>query len=236
MRGSVHTVIRWLGLAMVGGVALSATPGVAAPRPTVFGGGVLARDDSGYLGATVPFVSLGGASSLAVRATISASRYAYTSDTLGRIDGRETRGDVSLLYQLAYPDAYVDAGIGVRLVHTGLSPNDPGNSRRGDETEAVASASGQRTLQAWRVAGFASYGFKIRDYYARAELTRAIAPKLRLGGELTAEGDRTYDRVRYGALLAVTGDPNWEIQFSAGAQEQTHRSGGYAGIAFRRSF
>ena len=235
MRGSVHTVLRWLGLAIVGGAAFSAAPGVAAPRPTLFGGGVLARDESGYLGATVPFAALGDHSSLAVRATLSASRYEYASDTLGRVSGRETRGDISLLYQLAYPDAYVDAGLGARLVHTGLSPNDPGNPRRGDKTELAASLSGQRTFDAWRLAGFGSYGFTIHDYYARAELTRAVTPKLRLGGEITAEGDRTYDRRRYGVLLAVSTDPAWEIQFSAGAQDQRHRSGGYAAISFRRA-
>lgn len=236
MSGSVPTVVRGLGLALVGAAALSAAPSLAAPRPTFYGGGVLARDDSGYLGATVPFVSLDEASSLAVAATLSASRYAYASTALGRVRGQETRCDVSLLYQLAYPDSYLEAGVGVRLVHTGLSPDDPGNTRRGDRTEAAVSLAGQHGFGAWRLAGYGSYGVSVRDYYARAELTRAVSPMLRLGGEITAEGDRTYDRRRYGLLLAASRDSAWEVQLSAGAQDQAHRSGGYAAIGFRRAF
>lgn len=223
-------------LALAGGVCAITTPSATAqPQPTVFAGGTVGRDQSAYIGSTLP-MSNSQPGGLALRGTLSYSSYDYRSDPLGRVSGKESRAELALLYQMTGSSTYADVGVGARYVHTKLSPSDPGNSRRGDKVEAAVSASVQHQADPWRVAGFASYGFDIRDYYLRGEVTRAVSPAWRLGAEMVAEGDRTYDRQRYGVVVAYDPRPDWEVAFSVGGQAQPHRGGAYAGLAFRRSF
>lgn len=220
-------------------LALAAVAPISAaadPQPSVFAGATFGSDQMAYLGVTWPFPSSRPDQDFAVRAIASGSKYTYTSEPLGKIEGKEARLDVSALYQATAPDGYFDAGLGARLVHTDLSPSDPFNSREGDIVELSASLSGQQGFGPWRVAGYGSYGFHIRDYYVRGELTREISPRWRLGAEALAEGDRTYDRQHYGALVSYRAGSDWEIQLSGGAREQRSHSGAYAAIGFRRSF
>jgi hypothetical protein len=211
--------------------ALAASSGGASAQPTVFGGVSFGSDELAYLGATVPLNSTG--TGLALRGIASGSEYSYVSNGV-KIDGRQVRGDVSLLAQTSTANTYADAGVGVRYVDTHLSPDDPFNPGRG-RWEAAVSASFQATGDPWRVTGFGSYGFDQHDYFIRGDVTRAVTPRIRLGAEALFDGDRTYDRRRIGAVAAYSTSPKWEVQVSVGAAED-HRNGAYGGVSFRRTF
>lgn len=223
-----------LPLCALAGLAPAGALAQGAPT-TVFAGATFGEDELAYAGVTVPLPGDGGGGP-AIRAIVSRTEYDYRSSVLGNVEGREVRGDVSALYQVFGPMGYFDIGLGARYVDTKLSPRDPGNDREGGQWEAVASLSGQAAAGPWRMAGFGSYGFDIHDYYARGEITHAIAPRVRLGAEASADGDRTYDRRRLGALLGFSPDPAWEIQLSAGGTDSDDHEGAYGAVAFRRTF
>lgn len=213
---------------------LAAPGGAALAQPTVFGGVTFGSDELAYLGMTAPLNPTG--TGLALRGIVSGSKYDYRSADV-KIDGRQVRGDLSLLLQSSSANLYADAGVGVRYVDTHLSPSDPANrdADRGS-WEAAVSASVQATQDAWRVTGFASYGFDQRDYFVRGDVSRAVAPAVRLGLETLFDGDRTYDRRRLGVLAAYSTSPNWEVQISVGAADSSTRNGAYGGMSFRRTF
>jgi hypothetical protein len=214
--------------------AVLGTPGAGAlAQPTVFGGGTFGSDELAYLGVTVPLNTTG--TGLALRGIASGSRYDYRSEGL-KIEGRQARGDVSLLAQTSSANLYADAGVGARYVDTHLSPRDPANPRHGGRWEAAVSGSVQARTDPWRVTGFASYGFDQRDYFVRADLSRAVTRTVRLGVETLLDGDRTYDRRRLGVLAAFSTAPNWEVQVSVGGADSNARSGAYGGLSFRRTF
>lgn len=202
---------------------------------TVFGGVSAGNDRIAYLGVSTPLPGSSVGRGWAVRGIVGAGEYKYVA-AVGRVSGKETRGDLSLLYQVSDANNYFDVGVGGRYVHTHLSPRDPGNRRQGGRWEAVASASGQQSAGPWQASEFASYGFRDHDYFVRGDVTHAIAPALRLGVEAQADGARDYSRRAAGAVLAVSPTPRWEVKLSGGVTDQAHRSGGYGAISFRTSF
>jgi hypothetical protein len=211
---------------------LAASGGGAFAQPTVFGGVAFGSDELAYLGVTVPLNTSG--TGLAVRGIASGSEYNYHSNGV-KIDGRQVRGDVSLLAQTSTPNVYADVGIGARYIDTHLSPNDPFNPAR-NHWEAAVSASFQAQKDLWRVTGFSSYGFEQHDYFIRADLSRVVTRNVRLGVETLFDGDRTYDRRRFGLLAAYSTSPRWEAQVSIGGADSNTRNGAYGGISFRRNF
>jgi hypothetical protein len=207
----------------------------AAAESTVFGGAILGHDRLVYAGVTVPLHAVQNDQTWAVRGTLSAGDNNYIA-AIGKITEKQVRADLSALYQVFGSWGYVDAGLGARYVNTRLSPRDPGNRERGAQWEPVASASGQRSEGPWRVSGFGSYGFRVRDYYVRGDVSRTVTPMLRLGAEAIFDGDRNDDRQRFGPLLIVTPSRDFELQLSAGASHSNVRDGAYAAIGFRHSF
>lgn len=207
----------------------------AAAEGTAFGGAILGHDRLIYAGVTVPLHAVQNDQAWAVRGMVSAGDNSYVAG-IGKIKEKQVRADLSALYQVFGAWGYVDAGLGVRYVDTRLSPRDPGNRENGAQWEPVASASGQRIEGPWRVSGFGSYGFRVRDYYVRGDVSRAVTPMLRLGAEAIFDGDRNDDRQRFGPLLIVAPSRGFEVQLSAGASHSKDRDGAYAAIGFRRSF
>lgn len=225
-------------LAPVFGLALAtATCGGAGaqPRPTVFGGVGLGADELAYAGLTLPLASTGPGGGVALRTMVSRSINDYRSAGR-RIESEQRRGEASLLYQAFGRWGYVDAGLGARYTDTDLTPQDLGNPNRGGRWDPVVSLSGESSPdRPWQTAGYAAYGFKSEDYYARAELTRAVRPSLRLGAEVILDGDPNYDRRRVGAVLAI-GRSGWQVRAAVGAADSDAKDGAYGSIGFRRSF
>lgn len=219
------------------GLGLAATavgPAGAQSGPTVFGGAGIGADRLTYAGVTVPLTG-GGPRGFALRGIVSASENKYRSGDI-RIKSEQVRGEAAVLYQASGAWGYFDAGVGARYVDTDLSPDDPGNPNRGGQWDPVVSVSGESSsANPWQVAGFASYGFESEEYYARAELTRAVTPYVRLGAEAAFDGDPQYDRQRAGVVVAF-GKADMQLRFSVGAADSKARDGAYATIGFRRSF
>lgn len=220
------------------GVASAALPlgsSVAQPGPTVFGGVGVGADRLAYAGVTVPF-STANAGGLAVRAIISGSENKYRGAGV-TVESEEIRGEAALLYQRSGPWGYFDVGAGARYTDTDLSPDDPGNPNRGGQWDPIVSMSGESSGgDPWQVAGFASYGFESEEYFARAELTRAVTPFVRLGAEAVFDGDPNYDRRRAGAVLAF-GRSDWQVRVAVGgAESKGAKDGTYGSVGFRRSF
>lgn len=209
--------------------------GQAQAEGTVFGGGAVGRDVLGYVGVSAPLPGARVGKGLAVRGIVSHSEYKYNAN-VGRIRGKDTRADLSLLYQFSDAANYFDVGGGVRYVDTRLTPGDPDSTREGETWEVVVSASGEHRFGRWRVSEFGSYGFDDEDYYLRGDVTRTVSGPVRVGVEAQADGASDYSRTRYGLVLAVSPSYAWELKVSAGVTDESDDTSGYGGVSFRASF
>lgn len=226
---------RIAGAGLLAAWAALAPAAAARAQGTVFGGVVAGDVRTAYVGVAAPLPGARVGQGLALRAILSGSQYKYDA-AFGRVRGRDLRADVSLLWQVSDAHTYFDFGLGGRYVDTRLKPDDPGNPRRGGHWEGVVSAGGQQTFDPWYASEFGAYGFQGRDYFVRGDVTRRIAGPWRLGVEAQADGARDYARRSVGAVLALSASPAWEVKLSGGVTDQSHRSGGYGGLTFRRSF
>lgn len=190
------------GRALLGALAaLACGPqAFAQSNGAVFGGVDVGRDRSAYLGATAP---LGGSDGRwNVRAVLGAGDYDYDSAGV-RIDGEYRQAELALVRSLSGAWGYLNLGAGARVTDTDLSPPDPGNDREGVRWDGLVSVDGVRRLSdGWEVGGYAAVGLDAGDYFVRAEATRAVSPRVRLGAEIVAQGDEAYDR-QGGGLVVV---------------------------------
>jgi hypothetical protein len=212
-----------------------ALPAAAQTRGSVFGGATLGDDREAYLGVSAPLPGGRVGAGPALRLIGGASEYRYNA-AVGRVRGRETRADLSLLWQVSDARNYFDAGVGGRYVHTRLRPADPASNRAGGRWEPVISASGQHALDPWAMSEFASYGFRDHDYFVRGDVTYKIAPAWGLGVEAQADGARDYSRWRGGLVAALGLASGWRVKLSGGITDQDGHTGGYGGLSFQAGF
>lgn len=222
-------------MTLLGATLLASAPAAAQERTTIFGGVNFGEDEGAYAGLTIAPPGSRIGEGWAVRTSVSGSKYEYQSNGIG-IEGKEVRGEVAVLHQWSGAWGYADVGLGARYVNTDLSPQDPGNERRGVRWAPTLSVTGQRVMGPWRVAGFASTGIGDDDYFVRGELTRAVSSQVRFGVEAAADGDPSYERQKVGAVLSFAPADTWEVTFAAGALYADKDDGAYGGISFSRRF
>lgn len=217
-------------------VAAAATGAQAQDKGVVFAGGQVGEDaPSAYVGAVtaLPGASLG--EGLAVRTVVARSEYNYKAGSAS-IKGRATSITVAAVQQWSGEWGYANLGGGVAYRRTRLTPNDPGNRNRGRKWNAVVSADGAYQSGGLRIGGMASYGFDIKEYYLRGDVTGGASSVLRLGGEVIAQGDPSYERQLYGAVAIIAPAPKWELRLSGGGMFEEARKGPYAALSVSRVF
>ena len=215
-------------------LALSSSAGVAHAQTTVFAGATAGEDQSAYLGAQRRLVT-GPTGGWSVRGGVSAGRYDYDSNGVG-IDGSFVQVQALALREWFKGPGYAAIGVGPRFAETRLKPSDPGNEREGGRFDAVVTAEGAWNGEIWRATAYAEYGVDQSAFYTRLVATRRVAGPWRAGVEALAEGDRTYDRLGGGLVLAHGVNASREIRVSVGAMDRDGGSGAYAAVTWARSF
>jgi hypothetical protein len=184
------------------------TPALGQNSGAVFAGVETGRDWTVYAGANYA----PSPEPWAGRVIVSAAGYDYRSNGV-TIDGDYRQVEFALLRQSSGAWGYLNVGAGARLNDTDLSPDDLGSDRRGTRWDAIVTADGVRRAGAWEAGGYLVYAVDAEDYFARARVTRAIGSgPLRLGAEVTAQGDPNYDR-QGAALVALhrRGPVEWSL-------------------------
>ena len=199
-------------------------------------GGQVDFSKAGYIGATVPLPGSSIGKGFALRGSGFGGDYSYASNG-GTIDGSFWGAQLEGIYQFTRPGMWLDVGAGVRYVDTTLSPFDRSNRRHGSQAEPEFSADGGAVRGPWRTDFYGSYGTRLDDYAVRASLTHAITGRFRAGGEVSFEGDPTYDLQRVGPYIGYSFDRRSEVQMSVGVSHQSGEGeGGFLRIGLYRSF
>ena len=242
-----HAALATLAIILLAGPALcqvapgdAPQSGGAPPQPTskalIFGGGQLDFSDSGYFGGTVALPGSSIGKGLALRGSAFGGEYDYTG-TPGKVHGTFVGGQVEGLYQFSKPNFWLDAAVGVRFVDTTLTPNDPSNRRDGAHAEPEVAIDGGAAGGPWRTDYYGSIGAILEDYLVRVSLTHRVSTVVRAGGEVSAEGDPTYDLQRFGPYVGYAFDAHSEIHLTAGVTHQSGEGeGGYLALSFYHGF
>jgi len=127
--------------------------------------------------------------------------YSYESGPR-RIDATVFGAQAMLGYQASKPGLSGAAYLGLRYSNTSLSPDDPGNSARGDQFRPAAQLEGSKDFSAkWRGEGIVAYTFGLNGYWARARVLRNLSGTKFVGPELIVQGDPTYDAQKVGVVF-----------------------------------
>jgi hypothetical protein len=203
-----------------------------------YAGGMLNQGGSGYAGVTLGVLGNDTANGLAARLSGYISSYEYMSGAT-RIDGQDTGGQLAALYQWSGDWGWANFGAGGRYVSVDLSPNDPGNTRKGSSADALLLTDGGYLNDGWRADWYGEYGVDQEAYFTRVGLSHTLnlAQNWHLGVEGSFQGDRYYSRSSAGALAIVDLDGGLELRASGGVTFQ-HATGdaGYAEITISQSF
>lgn len=215
---------------------VAATPALAQDKGVVFVGGTVGEDSpSVYIGAVTALPGSALGRGLAVRTVVGRSEYRYDAGA-ATIEGRANSITVSALHQWSGEWGYANAAAGVAYHRTRLTPDDPNNRNRGSRWNAVVGLDGVYRFGPWQLGGLGSYGFDIKEYQIRGDLTHAVSGKLRLGAEATAQGDPSYERQLYGAVAIIAPGPKWELRVAGGGMFEESRNGPYAALSVSRVF
>ncbi len=111
---------------------------------------------------------------------------------------------------------------GMRLAHTRLSPDDPGNGSRGWRARPFVQADGVWRLRPGLEQQFvASFELGSGEYYLRDRLAVRIGEGLALGPEIVLKGGRDYDGWQFGVVLSkarVAADLGLNLKLGAAGQ------------------
>lgn len=111
---------------------------------------------------------------------------------------------------------------GVRLAHTRLSPDDPGNGSRGWRARPFVQADGVWRMRAGLEQHFvASFELGSGEYYLRDRLAVRIGEGLAVGPELVLKGGRNYDGWQFGVVLSkarIAADVGLNLKLGAAGQ------------------
>ena len=225
-------------LAQAEGAAGQAAPvqDVSGDHILAFGGGEINFADSGFVGAMIPLPSARIGNGFAVRGSGFGGDYSYESSG-SKINGTFYGGQVEGVYQFSGSGFWFDVGAGGRYVDTHLTPFDASNRRHGAQGEFEVSVDGGAVRGPWRTDYYGSYGTRLDDYAGRISLTHAITDKFRVGAEVGAEGDPTYDLQRVGPYVGYAFNRRSELQMTVGVSRQSGEGeGGYLRVLYYHSF
>ena len=222
---------------VVGVVALgSAWHARADDHVVIYGGGQYDAASYGSAGfaAALPGSSIGHG--FAIQASGAGGSYSYDSNTT-RHRATFGGGELAGLYEYSQGGFWINGGVAVRYDSTSISPTDPSNRRQGAQWQAALIVEGGEVVGPWRTDWYGAYGTRLQDYQVRASLSHVVSGPVRLGAEVGAEGDPTYNLQRIGPYGAVSVGRNAEVQISAGLSERSYRDpGAYLRVGFYEAF
>ena len=182
----------------------SPAPMAALLSTSVFTG-VSAKEDSwyAYLGAVHALNGDINAEGWLVRGFIGAGETDYRAGVLGTIDSDIFDADLMVGYQIFEGRNRYTGYIGANYHDNDLSPNDPGNSTRGDEIGAKIQLEADSWIgDLWNVGAIVSYSTANDAYWARARLGYDWGGGWLIGPEGVLSGDDEYDEQRIGAFIS----------------------------------
>lgn len=216
-------------------------PMAALVSTTVFTG-ITAKEDVWY-------AYLGGVHALngdinqegwLVRALIGGGEADYSAGgAIGNVDADLFDADLMVGYQIFEGRNRYTGYVGVHYHDTDLSPNDPGNSTRGDEFGAKIQLEANSWIgDFWNLGAIGSYSTANDAYWARARLGYDWGGGWLIGPEGVVGGDDEYDEQRIGVF--VGGIQLGAINMSASVgYADTSRSGNdsiYGTLGFSTQF
>ena len=167
-------------------------------------------------------------------------RLTYEYDSSGQEFDAERYGYAPALgYQTALWGGYAGIYGGIRLAHTDLSPDDPGNKDEGNTARFFLQADAVTPISAvvenQVVAGFET---RYSGYYLRDRLQIQIGQGLTAGPEAVLKGGEDYDGWQAGLSLGgLTPWPGLVLTLRGGISGQSDEDNtGYAGIEFVTTF
>lgn len=227
-RASVLTVVLFTGFA---------AQAHGAERGVAFLGGTAARTPSYTAGVVVALPGALLGNGLAVGAVVSRSEYTSSTATGATVTGRSNSVTLSARFQSSGTWGYANVGAGGAYHHTRLRPDDPSNPNRGSRRTAVVGGDGVLNLgQPWQLGAQGDYRFSLDEYYSQVDLTRAVSHTVRLGVEGLAQGDPTYKRRQYGAVVSYSPSQPWGIRLSGGKRVEKTQSGAYGALSISYVF
>jgi hypothetical protein len=156
---------------------------------------------------------------------VNGGQYRYTTGAQ-TIEADYVGAEVALVYQTSGDWGYANFGAGPRVSDTSLSPDDPGNERRGRRWDAGVTSDGTLNLSpAWRLNWYGSFGLIDGPYQARLGVGRIVnvERQTRVGVEAGISGDPRYTTKTAALFLASRIGRNLEGSVSAGVLEPDGR-------------
>lgn len=223
-------------LAIFAGAAFTISPAaIAQEKGVVFAGGSVGEASATFAGAVVALPGADLGRGLAVRVVAGRSNYRYDAGTV-TVRGRADTASLSAVQQWSGSWGYANLSGGVAYHDTRLTPGDPNNRNAGERWNSLVGIDGAYGVGDWQTAVIGSYGFDIREYFARADVTHRVGRMVRLGLEAAAQGDPSYERQQYGAVVAYAPTPKWQVRLSGGLNVEASRRRGYAALSLSRTF
>jgi len=140
-----------------------------------------------------------------LRGFVGFGEYDYRNSGIagGKVDGDIVSLDASVGYQIFVDNMRLTGYVGVAFENNDLSPNDPGNSTRGDEVGVklqgeIASVG----LAPWHWSALASYGSANDSYWARVRVGYEVTQFI-IGPEGLLMGNDEYDGQRIGGFITL---------------------------------
>ncbi len=188
------------------------------------GGGISGNDASGYAGAVVAMPGGALGRGLAVRASLNGGRYEYVSDGF-EIDAQYRGAEAALVYQTSGTWGWANFSAGPRLTNLDLSPNDPGNDRRGTRVDLGLQSDGALELNDWRLNWLGSVTARDKAYLAQLAAGRLVhmSRQTRVGAEASIQGDERYTAFGAGSFASTQLVGNLEGRIAGGISDQEGR-------------
>lgn len=206
--------------------AFLASPALAQDhRGVAFGGGTIADGASVYGGAVVALPGARLGRGFALRGSANAGSYRYDLNG-AEVEAEYVGGEAAIVYQTSGEWGWANFSAGPRVSDLTLTPDDPGNERRGTTWDLGLQTDGAVRLdQAWRLDFYGSVGAFEGAFQTRLAVGRTVnqARQTRIGLEGAVQGDPRYTTVSGGAFVATQLGRDLEGQFSAGALHQEGR-------------
>lgn len=217
--------------------AIAAPASAETLKGVAFAGGTVSESLSGHAGAVVALPGHRLGDGPALRGSVAAGRYEYTSAGT-QITGKYKGADIGLVSQHSGAWGWANLSAGAHFSDTSLTPDDPGNALRGSRWDLALQTDGALESKSWRLGWYGSYGVFDETYQAKLALGRRVgANDLRLGVEGGIQGDPSYTRGFAGVFASRHIARNTTLQISAGASEQAGRSArAYGSIALSTLF
>lgn len=218
-------------LPLVATLICCVTPAVAEPLFFVGGEGG-SHQAYASVGLVAPWSDATGGVRWANRYWLDTQRYEYDANG-NTIEARANSVSAAVVRSMEMRDGYFSLSAGLRWTDTRLSPDDPGNDRRGTKFSLPVQADGEYRLARARLSGIAAVEADNGSYWSRARLLFPLgAGNIAAGPELILKGSNTYSAWQAGVVVGgIPLGPGSGLTLKAGRSRQSGgRDGAYFGV------